>query len=84
MANSNYNAFETTLRYQHNGSQFLLSYAYAKSIDQGSNLGEQIDPLNPRQSRTISAWDQRQTFVASYTWALADCEHRAQVQSSDR
>jgi len=70
MANSNYNALETTLRYQYNGSQFLLSYTYAKSIDQGSNLGEQVDPLNPRQTRTISAWDQRQTFVASYTWAL--------------
>jgi hypothetical protein len=70
VANSNYNAFETMLRYQHRGSQFLLSYAYAKSIDQGSNLGEQIDPRNPRQQRTISAWDQRQTFVASYTVAL--------------
>jgi hypothetical protein len=70
VANSNYNALETTLRYQRNASQFLLSYAYAKSIDQGSNLGEQIDPRNPRQQRTISAWDQKHTFVASYTLAL--------------
>jgi Carboxypeptidase regulatory-like domain len=70
VANSNYNAFETTFRYQRNGSQFLLIYAYAKSIDQGSNLGEQIDPRNPRQQRTISAWDQKHTFVASYTLAL--------------
>jgi Carboxypeptidase regulatory-like domain len=70
VASSNYNALETTLRYQHDGSQFLLSYAYAKSIDQGSNLGEQIDPRNPRQQRTISAWDQKRTFVASYTLAL--------------
>jgi hypothetical protein len=70
VANSNYNALESTLRYQRHGSQFLLSYAYAKSIDQGSNIGEQLNPLNPRQSRAISAWDQRQTFVASYTLAL--------------
>jgi hypothetical protein len=70
LANSNYNALESTLRYQRNGSQLLLSYAYAKSIDQGSNLGEQIDPLNPRQTRAISAWDQKHTFVASYTLAL--------------
>ena len=70
VANSNYNALETTLRYQRNGSQFLLSYAYAKSIDQGSNLGEQIDPSEPKQTRTISAWDQKHTFVASYTLAL--------------
>jgi hypothetical protein len=70
IANSNYNALQTTLRYQHNGSQFLLSYTYAKSIDQGSNIGEQLDPFNPRQSRAISAWDQKHSFIASYTWAL--------------
>lgn len=70
VANSNYNALETTLRYQHHGSQFLLSYTYAKSIDQGSNLGEQLNPIDPWQSRTISAWDLKHDFVASYTWAL--------------
>jgi hypothetical protein len=69
-ANSNYNAFQTTLRYQRSGSQFLLSYTFAKSIDQGSNLGEQINPRNPRQTRAISAWDQKHAFVASYTLAL--------------
>ncbi len=70
IANSNYNALEATLRYQHHGSQFLLSYTYAKSIDQGSNLGEQLNPIDPRQSRTISAWDLKHDFVASYTLAL--------------
>jgi hypothetical protein len=69
-ANSNYNAFETTLRYQRKVSQVLLSYTFAKSMDQGSNLGEQLDPLNLRQTRAISAWDQKHTFVASYTLAL--------------
>jgi hypothetical protein len=69
-ANSNYNALESTLRYQRDGSQFLLSYAYTKSIDQGSNIGEQMNPVDPEQSRAISAWDQKHTFVASYTWAL--------------
>jgi hypothetical protein len=70
IANSCYNALEATLRYQHGGSQFLLSYTYAKSIDQGSNIGEQLNPLNPRQSRAISAWDQRHIFVGTYTLAL--------------
>jgi hypothetical protein len=69
-ANSNYNALETTLRYQHHGTQFLFSYTYAKSIDQGSSLGEQLNPIDPRQSRTISAWDLKHNFVASYSWAL--------------
>ena len=70
VANSNYNALETTLRYQQHGSQFLLSYTYSKSIDQGSNLGEQLNPIDPRQSRAISAWDLKHNFVGSYTLAL--------------
>jgi hypothetical protein len=70
IANSSYNALETTLRYQHHGSQFLLSYTFAKSIDQGSNLGEQLNPIDPRQSRAISAWDMKHAFVGSYTLAL--------------
>jgi hypothetical protein len=70
VANSSYNAIEATLRYRHNGSQFLLSYTYAKSIDQGSNIGEQLNPINSRQSRAISAWDQKHTFIASYKWSL--------------
>jgi hypothetical protein len=69
-ASSNYNALETTLRYHHHSSQFLLSYTYGKSIDQGSNLGEQLNFVDPRQSRTISAWDLKHNFVGSYTWAL--------------
>jgi hypothetical protein len=70
VANSNYNALETTLRYEHRGSRFLLSYTYAKSIDQGSSLGEQLNPIDPRQSRAISAWDLKHDFVGSYTLAL--------------
>lgn len=70
IANSNYNALETTLRYNRHGSQFLLSYTYAKSIDQSSNLGEQLNPINARESRAISAWDLKHNFVASYTLAM--------------
>jgi hypothetical protein len=78
IANSSYNALETTLRYQRHGSQFLLSYTYAKSIDQASNLGEQLNPIDPRQSRAISAWDIKHSFVGSYSIALpiATLSHR--------
>ncbi len=69
-AASNFNALESTLRYRYSGSQLLVSYTYAKSIDQGSNIGEQLNPFNPRQSRTISAWDQKHMFVGSYNLAL--------------
>jgi Carboxypeptidase regulatory-like domain len=66
IANSNYNALETTVRYVGQRSDFLLAYTYSKSIDQGSNLGEQLDPLDIRATRTISAWDMKHIFVASY------------------
>jgi hypothetical protein len=39
--------------------EFLLGYTYSKSIDQGSNLGEQLDPLDLRATRAILAWDMK-------------------------
>jgi hypothetical protein len=64
--NSTYNALETNLRYVGHRSNFLLGYTYSKSIDQGSNLGEQLDPLNHAATRAISAWDMRHNFVGSF------------------
>jgi len=66
IANSSFNALETNLRFVGRRSEFLVGYTYSKSIDQGSNLGEQLNPLNVRATRAISAWDMRQNFVASY------------------
>jgi hypothetical protein len=70
IANSSYNALEANLRFVGQKSDFLLGYTYSKSIDQGSNLGEQLNPLNPSGTRAISAWDMRHNFVASYKIAL--------------
>lgn len=70
IANSNYNALETNLRYTGKSSSFLLGYTYGKSIDQGSNLGEQLNPLNLRGTRAISAYDMKHNFVASYQIGL--------------
>jgi len=64
--NSAYNALETTLRYVGKRSNFLLGYTYSKSLDQGSNLGEQLDPLNHAATRAISAWDMRHNLVGSF------------------
>ncbi len=64
--NSSYNALETNLRYVGKRSNFLLGYTYSKSIDQGSNLGEQLNPLNHAATRAISAWDMRHNFVGSF------------------
>ncbi|HXA75691.1 MAG TPA: carboxypeptidase regulatory-like domain-containing protein [Candidatus Acidoferrales bacterium] len=70
IGNSNYNALETNLRYAGKRSTVLFAYTYAKSIDQASNIGEQLNPFNPRLSRAISSWDLRHNFVASYQYDL--------------
>jgi hypothetical protein len=70
IGNSNYNALETTLRYVGKRSDFLLGYTYSKSIDQASNLGEQLNPLNTAATRAISSFDLRHNFVASYKVGL--------------
>jgi hypothetical protein len=64
--NSSYNALEANLRCVARRSNFLLGYTYSKSIDQGSNLGEQLNPLNLSATRAISAWDMRHNFVGSF------------------
>ena len=70
IANSNYNALETNLRFTGPRAEFLIGYTYSKSIDQGSNMGEQINPFNPSRSRAISSWDMKHNFVASYSFSL--------------
>jgi hypothetical protein len=82
IGNSSYNTLQSTLRYQHGRSQASLSYSYAKSIDQGSNIGEQLDPLDPNHSRAISAWDMKHSVVANYNWEIpvaATARHRNRI-----
>jgi hypothetical protein len=71
IGNSNYNALETNLRFT-NGKRgtLLVAYTYSKSIDDASNLGEQINPFNYRLTRVISSWDMTNNFVATYSYAL--------------
>jgi hypothetical protein len=71
IGNSNYNALETTLRITAGKrATVLLAYTYSKSIDQASNIGEQINPYNYSATRVISSWNMPQNFVATYTYAL--------------
>jgi hypothetical protein len=71
IGNSNYNALEANLRFALGKRATLLAgYTYSKSIDDASNLGEQINPFNQSLTRVISSWDMTHNFVASYTYAL--------------
>ena len=70
IGNSNYNALEASLHHTSGRVQLFVSYTYSKSIDQASNLGDQVDPFDPNLSRGLSSFDMRQNFVASYTYNI--------------
>ena len=71
IGNSNYNALQANLRLVvRKDLTVFLGYTYSKSIDDASNLGEQINPFNDRLTRVISSWDMTHNFVATYQWGL--------------
>jgi hypothetical protein len=70
IGNSNYNALEVSLRHTSGRVQLFAGYTYGKSLDQSSNLGEEVNPINPSLSRALSAFDVRHNFVVSYNYDL--------------
>jgi hypothetical protein len=70
IGNSNYNALQTNLRYAGKRLGLKAAYTYAKSLDQGSNFSEQVNPLNPSLSKELSSFDMRHNFVVSYNFEL--------------
>ncbi len=70
IGNANYNALELSLRRTSKRLQLFASYTYSKSIDQSSNVGEEVNPINPALSRALSAFDVRNNLVVSYAYEL--------------
>ncbi len=67
---SNYNALQVSLR--HTGKRLSLAagYTYGKSLDDSSNLGEEVNPINPALSYGLSSFDIRHNFVVSYNYRI--------------
>ena len=70
IGNSNYNALEVTLRHSSKRLNVLAGYTYGKSEDQSSNVGEEVNPLDPALSKALSAFDVKHNFVASYSYQI--------------
>ena len=70
IGNSNYNALELSLRHTSKRLQLFASYTFSKSIDQSSNVGEEVNPVDPALSRALSAFDVTHNFVVSYAYEL--------------
>jgi len=77
-SHSNYHSLQSRLQHRFaNGFTLLGSYAYSKSIDNGSGVrttdGDQLTPsdnYNLRAERGLSAFDFRQRFTASFLYEL--------------
>ncbi len=74
IANSNYNAFEATLRHTAHRMEVLLSYTFSKSLDnasgEGLGQGDNINPINPKITKALSAFDVANNFVTSYSYQI--------------
>jgi hypothetical protein len=67
---SSYNSLQVNYRHTSGRLQTLIGYTLSKSFDDSSGYGEQINPLNHRLSRGLSAFDSTNNFVASYSYRL--------------
>jgi hypothetical protein len=70
IGNSDYNALQVTLRHTSKRLTVLAGYTFGKSQDQSSNVGEEVNPLDPSLSKALSAFDVKHNFVVSYSYQL--------------
>jgi hypothetical protein len=62
---SNYNSLQASVERRARDITFLMSYTYAKSLDDVSAI---YDPRDPRQAYGPSTFDMRHNLVLSYNW----------------
>ena len=67
---ANYNALELSARHTSGSLEFSAAYTYGKSLDQSSNVGEEVNPFNHALSYALSSFDVKQNFVLSYEYQL--------------
>jgi hypothetical protein len=70
IGHANYNALELSARHSSGRLEFSAAYTYGKSLDESSNIGEEVNPFNPALSYALSSFDVRQNFVVSYEYQL--------------
>jgi hypothetical protein len=70
IGNSAYNSAQINWRHTSGRLQTLLGYTFSKALDFASGYGEQVNPVNPKLSRGLSAFDSTHNFVVSYNYLL--------------
>jgi hypothetical protein len=67
---ANYNALELSAEHTSGRLEFSAAYTFSKSLDDSSNIGEEVNPFNSKLSYALSAFDVKQNFVLSYEYKL--------------
>ncbi len=70
MGAANFNSLQLSARHTSGRLEFDASYTYGKSMDQSSNMGEEVNPFEPALSYAISSYDLKHNFVVSYDYQL--------------
>lgn len=70
IGSANYNALELSARQTSGRLEFSASYTFGRSMDQSSNIGEEVNPFNPALSYGISSFDVKHNVVVSYEYQL--------------
>jgi hypothetical protein len=70
IGHANYNALELGARYTTTRLQFAAAYTFGKSMDQSSNIGEEVNPVNPALSYALSSFDVKHNVVVSYEYQV--------------
>jgi len=70
IGHANYNALELSARHTSGRLEFSAAYTYGKSLDQSSNVGEEVNPFNPALSYALSSFSVKHNFVVSYEYQL--------------
>jgi len=65
---ASYHGLQTSVHYITSAFQLSASYAYSKSLDLASNVGEDVNPIDPRLSYALSSFDVRQNFAMTFDW----------------
>ena len=70
IGHANYNALELSARHTSGRLEIAAAYTYGKSLDESSNIGEEVNPINPAQSYALSSFDVKHNVVVSYEYQL--------------
>jgi hypothetical protein len=70
IGHANYNSLQLSARHTSGRLQFFAAYTYGKSLDESSNIGEEVNPFNPALSYGLSSFDTKHNFVISYEYQL--------------